>query len=681
MTAIAGRGVVAFLMCGTCLAPAWAQDAVPERTDAPVVAASQPEPTVTSEPPEGAGTVDVDAPLDPLPGLDLAWPEVTGAEEDPEFAPLADLLDGEEEELEEAQIIDGDLRDYAWELVGLPETEAGAIEGDFDALSALEAGGGEADNAAQIDRRAQVDLLLLEQILDSRGYYAAAIELDYVPQGEKLLVRFMVDPGEQFIFTDVRLPGLETTQADEGKLRAAYGVAEGDPVLAAEVLEGTAELTTALGENGYAQAELGERQVILDYDSATATLIQPVTPGPIAVFGDIIVEGEPPFPPRHVGRLARFEPGEIYDQSEVVDLRRALIATGLVSSVVIDTEPREGGEVVDTVVRLQPAKMRTIAGEVGYGTGEGFRLEGQWQHRNFWNPEGALTLDGVIGTQEQLAAVTLVRSNWLRRDQRLSMQALANTIRRDAYEADIAQVSARIERISDFLWQKEFTWGAGVELIASSELDRDEELQLERRRAFYIGALPLVAEIDQSNDLLDPTTGWTLQGFVSPEINLNNEGDTYVRSSVQGTYYKPFGEKVVAAAKVKVGTIYGTSRDEVAPSRRWYAGGGGSVRGYGFQMLGPRDAFGDPVGGRSLSEFALEARVRVYGPFAVVPFFDGGRVGEGTWPGTSDWQFGTGVGVRYHSNFGPIRLDVGVPLNRREGDGWVAIVVGLGQAF
>ncbi|MCJ8191876.1 autotransporter assembly complex protein TamA [Sphingomicrobium aestuariivivum] len=647
-----------------------------------------PEPTPVSGDPAQPETpqpapldVDVEAPLDPLPGLDLPWPEVTGEEEDPLFEPLADLIDGEEVEVGEMQLFEGDHRDYAWELVGLPEASADAIEDDFDALSVLEAGDGEADNAAQIDRRAKTDVLLLEQLLESRGYYAAEIDLEYVPQVEELLVRFIVEPGEQFIFTEVLLPGLEATGVAEPELREAYGVEEGDPVLAAEVITGTAKLTEQLGRNGYPQAELGERQVIVDYDSATATLVQPVSPGPIAVYGEILMEGEPPFPARHVARLARFEPGEVYDQAEIVDLRRALISTGLVSSVVIEPEPNADGSVVDIAVALQPAKMRTISGEVGYGTGEGFRLEGQWQHRNFWNPEGALTLDGVLGTQEQLAAVTLIRSNWLRRDQQLSFQALASTIRRDAYEADLAQVSARIERVSDFLWQKEFTWGVGVELIASSELDVDEELALERRRAFYIGALPLTAKIDQSNDLLDPTDGWTVGGFFSPEFNLNEGGDFYQRAAIEGTYYHPFGEKVVGAAKARFGTITGTTRDAVAPTRRWYAGGGGSVRGYGYQALGPRDAFGDPLGGRSVSEFALEARVRVWGPFAVVPFFDGGRVSADAWPGKRDWQFGTGIGVRYHSNFGPIRLDVGTPLNPQEGDSRIAVVVGLGQAF
>jgi translocation and assembly module TamA len=108
------------------------------------------------------------------------------------------------------------------------------------------------------------------------------------------------------------------------------------------------------------------------------------------------------------------------------------------------------------------------------------------------------------------------------------------------------------------------------------------------------------------------------------------------------------------------------------------------VRGYGYQRLGPRDIDGDPIGGRSLAEFALEARIRVNafgGNFGVVPFLDGGTLSTGAFPSMKDWQLGAGLGLRYYSSFGPIRLDVGTPLNRQEGDGRITVVVGLGQAF
>jgi translocation and assembly module TamA len=141
---------------------------------------------------------------------------------------------------------------------------------------------------------------------------------------------------------------------------------------------------------------------------------------------------------------------------------------------------------------------------------------------------------------------------------------------------------------------------------------------------------------------------------------------------------------VVVAGRVRLGTIFGASLFNIAPSRRLYAGGGGSVRGYGYQQLGPKDVDGDPIGGRGLAEFALEARVRLKqfgGNFGVVPFFDGGTLTSSAQPDFSHWRYAAGLGVRYYSLFGPIRIDVGVPLNRQRGDGPFAVTVSLGQAF
>ena len=140
----------------------------------------------------------------------------------------------------------------------------------------------------------------------------------------------------------------------------------------------------------------------------------------------------------------------------------------------------------------------------------------------------------------------------------------------------------------------------------------------------------------------------------------------------------------MVAGRIRLGTIAGASAFDLAPSRRFYSGGGGSVRGYGYQELGPKDMDGDPIGGRGLAEFAIESRIRLSqfgGNFGVVPFFDGGSLTTKAMPDFSNWRFAAGVGLRYYSLFGPIRIDVGVPLNRQKGDGPVAVTVSLGQAF
>ena len=328
--------------------------------------------------------------------------------------------------------------------------------------------------------------------------------------------------------------------------------------------------------------------------------------------------------------------------------------------------------------------MRTVAGEVGYGTGEGVRVEASWQHRNLFNPEGAVTLRGVAGTQEQLVSAEFRRSNFMRRDQVLDILALASNVERDAYRAKTLQLSGLIERQSNIIWRKTWTWSYGADLIATDERGIFDDLANKETRTFLIAALPFSLRYDGSNDLLDPTRGFRLGGRVSPEISAKGGSFQYGRVQIDASAYHPVSDSVVAAGRIRLGTIIGAKSSEIAPSRRFYSGGGGSVRGYGYQRLGPRDAFDDPIGGRGLAEFALEARVRLKafgGNFGIVPFLDGGTLTTDVTPDVGNWQFGAGLGLRYYSSFGPIRVDVGTPLNPRKNDARVAVVVSLGQAF
>jgi len=211
-----------------------------------------------------------------------------------------------------------------------------------------------------------------------------------------------------------------------------------------------------------------------------------------------------------------------------------------------------------------------------------------------------------------------------------------------------------------------------------------DNLQLKETKKFLIAALPASLYYDGSDDLLNPTTGFRLGGRISPEISAHGGSFAYGRMQVDASAYRPLSDRTVVAGRVRLASIVGAGTSGIAPSRRLYSGGGGSVRGYGYQRLGPRDGDGDPVGGRGLAEFALEARYRLTafgGNFGIVPFLDGGTLSDKSWPDFKDWQFGAGIGFRYYSNFGPIRVDVGTPLNPRNGDSRVAVTVSLGQAF
>jgi translocation and assembly module TamA len=644
-----------------------------------------PVPARAQQSPADPAELDPSAPLDPMPDLGVDWPDMASPDPviEPEPSDSAEATVGEtaSDNIEDSAA----ARRYALRIEGL-ETVADSAElvERFDDKSVLRKDEDDPANAAQIDRRAREDAELLTSLLQSEGYYDAEVEPGIALEGEQIMVELVAKPGPRFTFQSVELQGIEAAGEQAGKLREAFAVKAGDPVVANQVIAAGVALRVALGEEGFALAEVGEQDIVLDHETATARLVLPVMPGQVARFGDITVTGKPPFSPRHVAVIARFDKGDQFERSEVDDLRRALVATGLIASVETKLVPRDDGRTVDVAVHLEPAPMRTVAGELGYGTGEGVRLEASWQHRNFFNPEGALTLRGVAGTQEQLAAVSLRRSNFMRRDQVLTAQVSASNINRDAFDAKTLLLAAGLERQSNFIWQKKWTWSIGGELIASDERDTIGATGTKRRRTYLIAAIPASLTYDGSDSLLDPTEGFRLGGRLSPELSFHGGTFGYTRAQLDASAYHPVSDRVVAAGRIRVGSIFGADRDDIAPSRRFYSGGGGSVRGYGYQRLGPRDVDDDPIGGRSLAEFSLEARVRLKafgGNFGIVPFLDGGTLSTQSMPDFGDWQFGAGIGLRYYSSFGPIRIDVGTPLNPKSDDSRVAVVVSLGQAF
>jgi len=625
-------------------------------------------------PPPGQ-PLDPSAPMEEWPDLGVEWPDMErGRDEaipDQPGATTAATADA------------AAARSYSYRVEGLEGVEAAPLLARFRTLSTLEEYRGNPANAAQIDRRARADAELMGELLRSNGYYDALVTTDVAAAGTNgFAVTLNVQPGPLYRFTMVLTPGLEAAVgADAEALRRSFAVTAQDPVNAETVQNAEAALRLELGRRGYAFAEVGAPEIVVDHETRTATLVLPVETAGARRFGHVLVEGRPLFSANHIETIARFHEGDPYRTDRVEDLRQALVATGLVSSVAIRPVARTGTDLVDLAVAIEPAPMRTVAGEAGYGTGEGVRFELSWQHRNLIPPEGAVTFRGVAGTREQSLSAVFRRSNFLRRDQVLNLQAGASNVNRPAYDARMATIAGGIERQSNIFWQKAWTWSVGGELTATDERDVDIESGTTRRRTFFIGALPAYLGYDGSNDLLDPTSGFRLSARFSPEASLQNGSFFYARLQLDGSFYWPASDRITIAGRTRLGTILGAGRDRIAPSRRFYAGGGGSVRGYGFQALGPRDpVFDDPIGGRSLTEFALEARLRI-GNFGIVPFVDAGNISTSPLPRFQDLQFGAGIGVRYHTRFGPIRVDVGTPLNPRSGDPRIAVYVSLGQAF
>lgn len=670
----------------------------PEAWAADGVEASIDQGEIAIEPARPPAAATLDALIDePLPIFD-ASPEIEEVAE----IDAPDLI--ELPELEAVQLGRSLVLAFPIDAARFPEREQ--FTARFRALSAIEALDSGDDTVPQLAARARSDEELLTRILRNYGYYdgeivrqlsggrrreldgseiAASSAIDSEPQ-----VRFDVLPGAPYQFGEIDLGALNAlAPTDADAFRAVFGIEPGDPLYADRIVSQEAALRLALGEGGYPFATIGTPDLLIDHAREEGDLTLPVTPGGKFSIG-AIVSGDPDFlPATHLQRIARFEPGDLYRASMQSDLRRAILATGLVSSVSISPRPLtdpDGSEpgTVALDVAMERAPLRTISGAIGYGTEDGLKVEAGWEHRNLFPPEGALRLRGILGTREQVASVTFRRSNFRERDQILNIDLYASAIETEAVDARTLAVRGSLERVSNLLFQKPLSWQVGAELLYTDERNRVIGGVPRPRQTYRIVGLFSSATLDSSDDLLDPTRGFRLTGFLAPELSQSLGEETYyLRAQADASYYQSLGSTVLAG-RFRAATIQGAQPFEIAPSRRLYAGGGGSVRGYGFQGIGPRNDFGEPTGGGSLVEIGLEARIQtglLDGAVEVVPFFDAGSVALGSTPDFRFIQYGAGLGVRYKTSFGPIRVDVGAPLNPTEFDAPVVVYVSLGQAF
>jgi translocation and assembly module TamA len=666
--------------------------------------------TATEGVPADAGPdLEANSPLAEMPLVDIPWPD-----EDPlpPILPLQPETADDFAEIEDLQepvpVLAGDVQRLSSELtLAFPDDGTLFPERDnfverFKSLSTVEQLDAEG-NVGRLAAQAAEDEELLQRLLRIYGYYDADVirsvaGAEDAPTGDGdnastvvPSVRFDILPGQQFRFGAIDLGRLSEAVADYPVLRETFGIDPGDPLLADRIVEGRYALDEKLGETGYAFAAISEPDLLVDHARRQGDLTLPVTPGGKYIFGTVTSNMPDFLSAEHLADIARFDQGDLYQRSLELDLRQAILATGLVASAQVRTveviAPSDGAPgTVDLAVDMTAARLRTLAGSIGFGTGEGFKLQGSWEHRNLFPPEGALRVRGIAGTREQLAGVTFTKNNFGGRDRILTLDAFVSTIDYQLYDARTASLVGRFERVSNLLFQKPFTYGVGFELVATQESERKRNLDvIGPRQTFFIAALPAQIQVDSSDSLLDPTRGFRAGISVSPEISrLNSVNSTYGKVQFDLSAYRPVTEKVVLAARARVGTIVGAPITAIAPSRRFYAGGGGSVRGYSYKAIGERDALGEPNGGRSLLELSAEARIRtglMDGAVSVVPFVDAGLVNEDTLPDFSDIRLGAGVGVRYHTSFGPLRLDLGIPLNPQPGDAKFGVYVALGQAF
>lgn len=526
-------------------------------------------------------------------------------------------------------------------------------------------------------------------VLKSQGYYAGRIFGRVLPASEpggKARVSLQLTPGKRYTFGPMTLNFLGQAEAAlQDTLRAtAEEVYHQGEAAAAEVgLRIAPAMAVRLKELGYPFAKVERQSFTVDHATQLVRPVITLNTGSKARISEVSVSGLETIETDYIQQLADIDGLPLYDQRQVEGFRERLIATGLFSGISIRPVPADrqipasAGEAetqeVALDVTLSEAALRQVSAQAGFSTDQGFSVEGAWSHRNVFGRGEIFTVRGRLAQLEQLIETDLALPNFKRNDQTLRYTLSVGRQDTDAFDALLVSTSAILER------QLTARWGiSGGGRLEAQRIEDDLG-----KRTFYLGAIPLQARYDGTDSIFDPQDGIRLNAQITPETGFGDTSLLFITNDVLLRGYKSFDwvNGTVLAARLRIGAIVGETTPILPANRRFYAGGGGSIRGYGFQNVGPLDDDGDPFGGRSLLEFAFEARVKVTPTIGVVPFIDVGNVYSSVLPKLSGLQYGAGIGLRYHTDFAPIRLDIGTPLNPRAGDDRVQVYISVGQSF
>ena len=529
---------------------------------------------------------------------------------------------------------------------------------------------------AALRRRAEDDLGRLRPVLEANGYWAATLSFGIDTAVEPARVTVSVDPGPLYRLQSVtfRAPDGGTPPLLDRYDPSAFGLKLGDAAKTAPVVEAEAAIVAEYARQGRPYAKVPDRKVVVDHGTRTMEVTYTVDAGPQVTFGDAVIQGLSRLDPAWVERRITWRRGDLYDSREIDATRRALVDSGLFTAVRITpaAEPARDGSVPITLALVERLP-RSIGAGLAYDTTLGFGTRAFWENRNLFGGAERLRVIGTFA-QNQLGLSTRFRKpDMWRKDEDLLAEADLADESPPAYTARRLRLYSGLERRFGPL----VSGGAGLQF---------EETNVESppgTQTYSLLGTPIYLRRDSTNDLLNPTTGTRAALTVTPYEGLSSTGLAFVSNRVAGSAYRALGatDTYVLAGFGALGSILGESRDGLPADKRLYAGGGGSVRGYGYQLAGPfYPGTTTPRGGKSSLEAGVELRIKVTESIGVVPFLEAGNVFTSTMP-AGRLLYGTGIGLRYYTPVGPVRFDVGVPLNKRASDSAFQIYISLGQAF
>jgi translocation and assembly module TamA len=541
-------------------------------------------------------------------------------------------------------------------------------------------------------RRSQDDADRFDIAARSFGYYGNTISItidghalsdpglpaliDRTPAATPVAVRVAVTPGPRFHLGQVTIQGDVPPKA-----AAALGLKPGQDALAAEVLAARDRLLAELRNESFPLASVTMPPAVLHRERSELDVLFIVDTGRKAAVGPIRFTGLRDVSERFMRQRLTIQPGQPFSTTAIDAARRDLLSLGVFSSVQINPAEQldAKGDLPLTVI-VAERKRHAVDLGASWSTDLGAGLNVAWRDRDLLGGTQQLVLtanlqvggDATTKPGEQIGA-QFIQPDFLRRDQ--SLEISLNGIRQSLLAYD---QRALIEKVA-IARKLTSHWSIETGLLGEQEWIVQEGVG----RAYTFAGVPVTLKYDSTKNLLDPVNGARAAISMTPVVPFKGGAGFYLISQVSGsTYFDLLHDgRTVVALRGLIGDVSGASTFDLPPDQRLYAGGGGTIRGYRFRSVGPDFADGKPAGGTAMSAGTIELRQRFLESWGMAAFLDAGQAGADGAPFGAQWHAGAGMGLRYYTSIGPIRLDVAVPLNEVRGGDSFDVYIGIGQAF
>ncbi len=543
-----------------------------------------------------------------------------------------------------------------------------------------------AQSAQDLVAAARADYRRLITGLYSEGYYGGSVSI-LIDGREAATIAPLDAPASVARIDIVVTPGPRFTFGTASVAPLPQGTVLPDSfatgqIARADTIRGAAVVAVeAWRDAGHAKAAPSDQSITANHADRTLDASVTIAPGPRLSFGPLTVTGNVDVRAERIVEIAGLRSGTVFSPAELEAVATRLRRTGAFRSVALsEAESASADGTLGITAQVVEDAPRRLGFGVEYSTVEGLGLSGFWMHRNLFGgaerlrAEAEITgLGGETGGVDYRLGASFLRPGTFHVDTDLYANAGIELADEPEYYLEQASVEVGLSR----MFGDNTAASAGIGIVAAHA---EDDLGI---RDYTLLTLPITGEMDRRDDALDATGGYFLSLDITPFLGFGDV-ESGVRVYGDGRYYRSFGanDRTTLALRGQLGSVVGPDILMSPADFLFTSGGGDTVRGQGYQSLVVDLGGGNSSGGLSFAALSLEARVDVTEKIGVVGFYDYGFVGETAIPfEDGDWHAGVGLGIRYDTGLGPIRVDVATPASGPNAGQSFSFYVGIGQSF